>query len=378
MGGYIGSRASVVSSGAERKKHFAITATTTSLTGLTYTPTMVHVYHNGIRLVDGTDFTATDGSTITLTNAAENGDDVVVVSFATFQTSDTVSKSAGGSFAGNIGIGVNSPSSSLHVKASADTVNNGIRLESADGTQYATIDMNNAGNLRFYQNGTSRMRIDDDGNVGIGVSTPAAKLDLSNGTSPTYIKQTRGSVETILGPTGSSVSNPGQVGTLTNSPFRIVTNNSEALRVTEDGYVTLPKLPAFHAKRNGNTSWQNATFSFATELFDNLNNYNGTKFTAPVAGKYYFALQLTILGGTTGQDDTMYWHFYKNGSAYQTMQDNWSYRLGTAGNGVELNCAASSIIDLAVNDYVDFRTSGLSHMGGVIHSSSHFMGYLIG
>jgi hypothetical protein len=102
MAGYIGARASVVSSGAERKQTYAITTTTTSLTGLAYTPTKVHVYHNGIRLVDGTDYTATDGSTITLTNAAQNGDEVVVISYATFQTSDTVSASAGGTFAGNV------------------------------------------------------------------------------------------------------------------------------------------------------------------------------------------------------------------------------------------------------------------------------------
>ena len=102
MAGLIGSHATVVSSGAERKKHYDITTTTTSLTGLQYTPTKVHVYHNGVRLVDGTDYTATNGTSITLTNAAENGDDVVVVSYATFQTSDTVSAANGGTFAGNL------------------------------------------------------------------------------------------------------------------------------------------------------------------------------------------------------------------------------------------------------------------------------------
>ena len=107
MAGYIGSKASVVSSGAERKKTFAITTSTTSLTGLSYTPTKVHVFHNGVRLVDGTDYTATNGTSITLTVAAENGDQVVVVSYATFQTSDTVSASAGGTFAGNVAFGAN-------------------------------------------------------------------------------------------------------------------------------------------------------------------------------------------------------------------------------------------------------------------------------
>jgi hypothetical protein len=107
MAGYIGSKASVVSSGAEHKKVFDITTTTTSLTGLVYTPTLVHVFHNGVRLVDGTDYTATSGTTITLTVAAENGDQVVVISYATFQTSDTVSASAGGTFAGDVNFGDN-------------------------------------------------------------------------------------------------------------------------------------------------------------------------------------------------------------------------------------------------------------------------------
>ena len=102
MAGYIGSKASVVTPGAERKKVFSITTTTTSLTDLVYTPGFVHVYHNGVRLVDSTDYTATNGTSITLTSAAQNGDEVVVISYATFQTSDTVSASAGGTFTGGV------------------------------------------------------------------------------------------------------------------------------------------------------------------------------------------------------------------------------------------------------------------------------------
>jgi len=60
------------------------------------------VFHNGVRLVDGTDYTATNGTSLTLTTAAQNGDEVVVISYATFQTSDTVSASAGGTFSGNV------------------------------------------------------------------------------------------------------------------------------------------------------------------------------------------------------------------------------------------------------------------------------------
>jgi len=102
MGGYIGASAGGVANAAERKQTYSITTSTTSLTGLAYTPTKVHVFHNGVRLVDGTDYTATNGTSITLTNAAQNGDEVVVISYPSFQTSDTVSAANGGTFAGNV------------------------------------------------------------------------------------------------------------------------------------------------------------------------------------------------------------------------------------------------------------------------------------
>jgi hypothetical protein len=106
MAGYIGSAASVVSSGAERKKTFTITGSTTSLTGLNYTVGKVHVFQNGVRLVDGTDYTATNGTTITLTVAAQNGDNVVVISQASYQVADAVLTS-GDSMTGNLSLGDN-------------------------------------------------------------------------------------------------------------------------------------------------------------------------------------------------------------------------------------------------------------------------------
>ena len=141
MAGYIGSKASVVSSGAEHKKVFDITTTTTSLTGLVYTPTLVHVFHNGVRLVDGTDYTATSGTTITLTVAAENGDQVVVISYATFQTSDTVSASAGGTFGNSVTM-----SSGAVVNRTGDgTI---IDLQSG-GTTVGSIDVDSGDNISF-------------------------------------------------------------------------------------------------------------------------------------------------------------------------------------------------------------------------------------
>jgi len=123
MAGYIGSKASVVSSGAERKKAFSITGTTTSLTGLSYTPNQVHVFHNGVRLVDGTDYTATNGTSITLTSAAENGDEVVVISYATFQPADAYTKAE---------------TDSRYVNVTGDTMTGALKVDTIQNTSGGT------------------------------------------------------------------------------------------------------------------------------------------------------------------------------------------------------------------------------------------------
>tara|TARA_R100001510_G_scaffold47254_1_gene44490 strand:+ start:4025 stop:4873 length:849 start_codon:yes stop_codon:yes gene_type:complete len=85
MAGYIGANTSSVTNNqnaAERRKKFTFTANTTALTGLSFLPNKIHIFHNGIRLVRNTDYTeASDGQSVTLTNAAQAGDEIVAVTF---------------------------------------------------------------------------------------------------------------------------------------------------------------------------------------------------------------------------------------------------------------------------------------------------------
>jgi len=100
MAGYIGGRVAISSPQQIETKHtITATASQTSIPNVGYTVGAVHVYQNGIRLVDGTDYTATNGSTITLETGATEGDQIVIVSHGSFETSDTVSKASGGTFA---------------------------------------------------------------------------------------------------------------------------------------------------------------------------------------------------------------------------------------------------------------------------------------
>jgi len=87
-------------------------------------------------------------------------------------------------------------------------------------------------------NGTERMRIDANGNVGINNTAPAQKLEVANGN----IRAHGGNVQ--VGPTDASVmaaltysTRLGVVGTFTNSPFAIYTNSTERVRVDSIGRV---------------------------------------------------------------------------------------------------------------------------------------------
>tara|TARA_B100000470_G_scaffold221218_1_gene211100 strand:+ start:1553 stop:2038 length:486 start_codon:yes stop_codon:yes gene_type:complete len=58
------------------------TANQTTVTGLTYTAGLVDVYLNGVKLVVGTDVTATNGTSIILASGATVNDIIQIVAFA--------------------------------------------------------------------------------------------------------------------------------------------------------------------------------------------------------------------------------------------------------------------------------------------------------
>jgi hypothetical protein len=91
--------------------NFAFTATAgqTSFSGsddnsntLAYTQDNLILILNGVILEAGTDYTATDGTTIVLTDATVVNDELNVVAFKTFTTADMVSSSNGGTFYSNV------------------------------------------------------------------------------------------------------------------------------------------------------------------------------------------------------------------------------------------------------------------------------------
>ena len=97
------------SNGVRRKHTYTATAAQTSFSGagaegatLSYTDSnFVDVYQNGVKLSEA-DYTSTSGTAIVLAQGASVSDMIEVVVYDVFSVADTVSKSAGGTFDGNI------------------------------------------------------------------------------------------------------------------------------------------------------------------------------------------------------------------------------------------------------------------------------------
>jgi len=86
MSGYIGTQP--VPQATQTRQTFTATSGQTSFATAGYTPNFVDVYMNGVHLLDGTDYTATNGSDVVLTSGAAAGDTIEVVAYSTFEVVD--------------------------------------------------------------------------------------------------------------------------------------------------------------------------------------------------------------------------------------------------------------------------------------------------
>ena len=86
MSGYIGTQP--VPQSTQTRETFTATASQTSFATGGYQAGYIDVFLNGVKLVDGTDFTATNGSDVVLTTGAASGDTLEVVAYTAFTVAD--------------------------------------------------------------------------------------------------------------------------------------------------------------------------------------------------------------------------------------------------------------------------------------------------
>ena len=142
------------SSGTVSINEFKFTATAgqTTFTGsadsggtLAYSTSNLIVTLNGIVMENGADYTASNGTSIVLGVAAQLNDELNVIAFKSFETSDMVSATNGGTFNGNVSFGDNNITNVGSI--ALDSI-------SADGTEITiSSDMETATNKKIKQKG---------------------------------------------------------------------------------------------------------------------------------------------------------------------------------------------------------------------------------
>jgi hypothetical protein len=226
--------------------------------------------------------------------------------------------------------------------------------------------------------GTTLVVDNTNDRVGIGTSSPSAKLHVSNnqggGVGRILLDANVSSgYETSLNVTDTGF----EITSKSNSRpiiFNAGTTPAEHMRIDGSGRVTTPNQPSFHAHANFNLNHGSSPTTYVWNLTQHNigNHYNTTtgRFTVPVAGRYFFSVEALQNVGASSYYTRVY--LFKNGALYIDGL-NSALLQGNYGK-VHIN----AVVEAAANDY--FETVFVSNNGAayVYATYSYFSGHLLG
>ena len=393
---YIG-RSAKLSRKAQEKVSFLATAGQTVATGLAYVPTFVEVILNGSTLTDVTDYTATDGNSITfLGDPLTLNDEVTIISLKTFALADHYNKSEADALLAAKATVANFTSTGIDDNATAvklTVADTGIDVTGTVTADFYTPASNqtdpNDGSAYIYQQSgvgwdvaalnlkfstgasgarSEAMRIDSSGNVGIGTSSPTG----SYGGGALHVHNATGngsSIHLTDVNTGAASADGLEIFQYnvdayikqneTTGSIRLYNAGTERMRIDSSGIVTKPYQPAFGVRGVNFTN----TIYRGSQVLANIGSHFSTttgRFTVPVAGSYSFNFTLT-----TQDANSQFIDLYKNGASTfgHNLQYTDLYRTGSM----------TIVVWLAVGDYIEAR-----QRGSYAVYNAQFSGHLIG
>ena len=130
MAGYIGQIPTPQAT--QTRDVFTATAGQTTFATSGYTPSFLDVYLNGVKLLNGSDYTASNGSDVVLSSGAAAGDILEVLSFATFETANS-----GGRYKGDRGtVGTASANGDIF-RVNEQTLNTNVTIDADENASAA-------------------------------------------------------------------------------------------------------------------------------------------------------------------------------------------------------------------------------------------------
>ena len=156
---------------------------------------------------------------------------------------------------GNVGIGTNAPGAPLEVNGGnarmVDT-NGRIYLQNGNTTNGAKIGVRGTsdatdGYLAFGTNSIEFARFDSSGNFGLGTAAPSKKLEIAATSAEAGIAlSSSGRTLVMTSHEQGGVSQATKIGTTSNHELRIITNDTERMRVASSGFVGIGATSPSH------------------------------------------------------------------------------------------------------------------------------------
>lgn len=214
---------------------------------------------------------------------------------------------------------------------------------------------------------TNTFHVDSSNNrVGINKTTPSVTLDIGATQTREEIRvaSSGGGAQAVLGTYAGSES---YVGSTNNVPLYFRTNGTNSAYVDTSGRLLAPNQPAFNAIDGGSSNGSAYVLPFTTVVSNGGNHYNNStyRFTAPVAGRYFFLYNGMSNAGYNRS------RFKVNGSyvgnEFFSMSSTYAVFMGHI------------VLYLSVSDYVEVWNDVQSNSQGDAHGSYRaFTGFLIG